>query len=72
MQIIVYTRANPSYGGTTRKHLKEFLKEPKVARSFSWAFEKKFTIKFIYLFSNLSSACFHIWLEFYFGIKKNC
>jgi hypothetical protein len=61
---------NPSStGGATRNHFKEFLKEPKVAKSFSWALSFKCFHNYkLYIFSCLSISCLNIWFEFYFGI----
>jgi hypothetical protein len=56
-------------GWYIRNHLNKMVKEPKVAKSFSWAlFKKCFHCK--KHFSCLFIECLSIWLEVYFGIKN--
>jgi len=56
---------NPSLGGTTRNHLKEWLKNQKQPNHFLGPFSLNvFTI--IIFFSCLSIACTNICLQFYF------
>ncbi len=58
---------NPSLGGPTRNHLKEWLMNQKQPNHFFWALFVKCFHNYNF-FSCLSIACTNIWLQFYFGI----
>jgi hypothetical protein len=61
---------NPSLGGTTRNHLKEWLKNQKWPNHFHWPFSLNVFTTINFLLSCLSTTCHNIWLEVYFEIKN--
>jgi hypothetical protein len=66
---------NPSLGGTTRNHFKEWLKNQKGPNHFHWPFSLNvFTTIYIFIYlSCLSTTCHNKWFEVYFRIKnRNC
>jgi hypothetical protein len=63
-------KANPSLGGTTRNHLKEWLKNQKHPNHFFGPFSLNVLTTINCYFLGLSIACFNIWLEVYLGILK--
>jgi hypothetical protein len=60
--------ANPSLGGTTRNHIKEWLRNQKQPNHFFEPFLLNVFTIISYYYSCLSIACFNIWLEVYLGI----
>jgi hypothetical protein len=54
---------NPSLGGTTRNHLKEWLKNQKWPNHFHSPFSLNVFTIINFLFSCLFIACHNIWLE---------
>jgi hypothetical protein len=63
-------KVNPSLGGTTRNHLKEWLKNQKHPNHFSRPFSLNVLTSINYYYLGLSIACSNIWLEVYLGILK--
>jgi hypothetical protein len=61
-------KVNPSLGGTTRNHLKEWLKNQKHPNHFFGPFSLNILTTINYHFLGLSIACSNIWLEVYLGI----
>jgi hypothetical protein len=61
---------NPTLGGTTRNHLKEWLKNQKQPNHFYGPILLNVFTTINYYLSCLSIACFNIWLQAYLGILK--
>jgi hypothetical protein len=59
---------NPSLGGTTRNHLKEWLRNQKWSNHFLEPNPLNIFISISFFFLCLSIACTNIWFEIYFEI----
>jgi len=62
---------NPSLGGTTRNHLKEWLRNQKWSNHFLGPNPLNIFISISSFFLCLSIACINIWFEVYCEIFKN-
>ncbi len=62
---------NPSLGGTTRNHFKEWLRNQKWSNHFLGPNPLNTFITIIFFSLCLSIACTNIWFEVYFEILKN-
>jgi hypothetical protein len=67
LYIYIYIWANPSLGGTTNNHLKEWLWNQSWPNHFPSPFPLNVFTTIIGFFFH---ACLKIWLEIHFGLKK--